>query len=357
MAAPAVRRRDPRRAPSGAAAPSTTRAALIAICEAVERLLEAGPRPAQDVWLSFGCDEEVSGHQRRSAVDELVRRGVRPWFVLDEGGAVAHEAFPGVAAPARRDRRRREGHHLAAAARRGPRRARVDPGPARPDRPDRPGRRCASSGRRCRRTCPTRPSSCCAGWRRTPPPALRPLLANAGRLRPLLTRALLAAGPESAALTRTTFAVTTLSGSPALNVIASTRDRRRQPADHSSATPWPASSSTSARRSPTTRCRSTSSTRDEPSPVSPVDDDAFRAARVHDRRAVPGRRARAVRDDGRDRLAPLHRDLRARLPVRAVPDDQGAARVASTPTTSTSASTTSSTASRWYRRLIEGLPA
>ena len=34
---------------------------LVAICEAVERLLEAGFTPAQDVWLSFGCDEEVSG--------------------------------------------------------------------------------------------------------------------------------------------------------------------------------------------------------------------------------------------------------------------------------------------------------
>ena len=31
------------------------------ICEAVESLLEAGHVPAQDVWLSFGCDEEVSG--------------------------------------------------------------------------------------------------------------------------------------------------------------------------------------------------------------------------------------------------------------------------------------------------------
>jgi carboxypeptidase PM20D1 len=54
------------------------------------------------------------------------------------------------------------------------------------------------------------------------PLALRPLLANAARIRPVLTRALVAAGPETAALTRTTFAVTTLSGSPSLNVIAST---------------------------------------------------------------------------------------------------------------------------------------
>jgi carboxypeptidase PM20D1 len=51
---------------------------------------------------------------------------------------------------------------------------------------------------------------------------LRPVLANAGRLGPVLARALIAAGPETAAMTRTTFAVTTLSGSPALNVVAAT---------------------------------------------------------------------------------------------------------------------------------------
>jgi len=54
------------------------------------------------------------------------------------------------------------------------------------------------------------------------PAAMRPVMANAARLRRVLTRALIAAGPEPAATTRTTFAVTTLSGSPALNVIAST---------------------------------------------------------------------------------------------------------------------------------------
>ena len=33
----------------------------VAICEAVETLLEQDFVPAQDVWLSFGCSEEVSG--------------------------------------------------------------------------------------------------------------------------------------------------------------------------------------------------------------------------------------------------------------------------------------------------------
>jgi carboxypeptidase PM20D1 len=53
------------------------------------------------------------------------------------------------------------------------------------------------------------------------PLALRPLVANAHRATPLLARALVAAGPETAAMTRTTATVTTLEGSPALNVIAS----------------------------------------------------------------------------------------------------------------------------------------
>ena len=54
------------------------------------------------------------------------------------------------------------------------------------------------------------------------PLPLRPLLGRADQLAPVVTRALLAAGPEAAAMTRTTVAATTLSGSPALNVIAST---------------------------------------------------------------------------------------------------------------------------------------
>ena len=72
---------------------------VVAICSAVEELLEDGHEPAQDVWLSFGCDEEVFGQAAPEAVAVLRERGVEPWFVLDEGGAVAGGAFPGVSAP------------------------------------------------------------------------------------------------------------------------------------------------------------------------------------------------------------------------------------------------------------------
>ncbi len=72
---------------------------LVGICESVERLLARGFTPSQDLWLSFGCDEEVSGEAASLAVAELDKRDVRPWFVLDEGGAIAHEAFPGVDTP------------------------------------------------------------------------------------------------------------------------------------------------------------------------------------------------------------------------------------------------------------------
>jgi carboxypeptidase PM20D1 len=195
--------------------------ALVAICEAVERLLEQDFRPAQDVWLSFGSDEEVSGTAAVEAVAELTRRGVEPWFVLDEGGAVAGDAFPGIKPPVgaigvtekgttsvelRVDGR---GGHASTPARNGPT-ARLARAILRVDRSPMPASIPAPTVELLRRLAPHAPRP------------LRPLMANAARLQPALTRALVAAGPESAAMTRTTFATTTLSGSPALNVIAST---------------------------------------------------------------------------------------------------------------------------------------
>jgi carboxypeptidase PM20D1 len=191
------------------------------ICEAVERLLAEDWTPAQDVWLSFGCDEEVSGGAAEAAVAHLTGLGVRPWLVLDEGGAVAHQALPGVTKPVavigvtEKGTTSLEltvegrGGHASTPARNGPtvRLARailaVEKAPFRARTP-------AATIDLLERVAPHAPR------------ALRPVLARAARLQPLVTRVLLAAGPESAAMTRTTVAVTTLEGSPALNVIAST---------------------------------------------------------------------------------------------------------------------------------------
>ena len=72
---------------------------VIAICAAVERILASGRRPSRDAWLSFGANEEVSGDAAQAAVDALVARGVEPWFVLDEGGAIVPDALPGLTSP------------------------------------------------------------------------------------------------------------------------------------------------------------------------------------------------------------------------------------------------------------------
>ena len=70
---------------------------VIAILEAAEGLLRGGYRPPRTVYLTFGHDEESGGRfGARAIVDTLVRRGVRPALVLDEGGFLATGVIPGV---------------------------------------------------------------------------------------------------------------------------------------------------------------------------------------------------------------------------------------------------------------------
>lgn len=74
---------------------------LVGIFEAVEALLADGWRPRRTVLLAFGHDEEVGGRRGAAAIAALLEsRGVRPAFVLDEGGCVAAAGMvPGVAKP------------------------------------------------------------------------------------------------------------------------------------------------------------------------------------------------------------------------------------------------------------------
>jgi carboxypeptidase PM20D1 len=73
--------------------------ALAGILEAVDDLLAAGFVPENDVYLSFGGDEEVQGAAAERAATLLHDRGIPIDFVLDEGGAVVQGQFPGVTEP------------------------------------------------------------------------------------------------------------------------------------------------------------------------------------------------------------------------------------------------------------------
>lgn len=70
--------------------------ALCTLLEAVENLLAEGWAPPCEVLLCLGGDEEDHGDAARLIATTLAERGVRPQFVLDEGGAITEIPFPGV---------------------------------------------------------------------------------------------------------------------------------------------------------------------------------------------------------------------------------------------------------------------
>lgn len=73
-----------------------TKCSLLCILEALETLLKAGFKPGRDLYLSFGGDEECLGSDAAAIAETLQARGIKPGFVLDEGGAVVSRVFPGV---------------------------------------------------------------------------------------------------------------------------------------------------------------------------------------------------------------------------------------------------------------------
>jgi carboxypeptidase PM20D1 len=76
--------------------------AVIAVLEAVERLLSDGYEPTRTIYLAFGGDEEVGGGRGAREMVKLLkaRKAVEPAMVLDEGGAVVEGQFPGMSGPA-----------------------------------------------------------------------------------------------------------------------------------------------------------------------------------------------------------------------------------------------------------------
>lgn len=73
---------------------------VMGLLEAAETLIGEGFVPKRTIYFSFGADEEVGGANGAAKIAELLKsRGVKPYFVLDEGGTVVDRAMTGVKPP------------------------------------------------------------------------------------------------------------------------------------------------------------------------------------------------------------------------------------------------------------------
>ena len=76
-----------------------TKVTFNAILSAANSLMEKGFVPDNDIYFAFSGGEEVNGLGAVHIVDYFEENKIEPGFVLDEGGAVVENVFPGVKVP------------------------------------------------------------------------------------------------------------------------------------------------------------------------------------------------------------------------------------------------------------------
>ena len=76
-----------------------TKVTFNGILSAANHLIARGFRPERDVYFAFSGGEEVNGQGAPNIVAWFREQGIQPALVVDEGGAVVENVFPGVKVP------------------------------------------------------------------------------------------------------------------------------------------------------------------------------------------------------------------------------------------------------------------
>ena len=76
-----------------------TKVTFNGILSAANYLISQGFQPENDIYFAFSGGEEVNGKGAPNIVQYFEDHGIRPAIVVDEGGAVVENVFPGVKAP------------------------------------------------------------------------------------------------------------------------------------------------------------------------------------------------------------------------------------------------------------------
>lgn len=73
-----------------------TKVTFNGVLSAANHLIAQGFTPENDIYFAFSGGEEVNGKGAPNIVNWFVKHGIQPAIVVDEGGAVVENVFPGV---------------------------------------------------------------------------------------------------------------------------------------------------------------------------------------------------------------------------------------------------------------------